>query len=221
MGQGFRSALLPAALALALAGSAAAKAPKPLNEAKIERTKVSLMVEDDRFTGMRATFPSKQYQLEGTGLFETVHVRPVFGEHPEGVSRLYLRTRYVGMGWAFLNGTIHLLIDGKTRIKLTGPDSAREREVLTCSNVGCHNMENLTTPITREQLQALARARTAEIRIEGSKASIQGRFREQHIAGVRALLAALPEEGSITGDRRVQPLTDAEQAALMDLKPTD
>jgi hypothetical protein len=170
--------------------AAAGKDNKLIEPAAVAKIRVELVSEADRFEGYTRWTSKKTRDLGGSGFLDTISVNPVYFKRESGDEGFYLHSRYSGFGWLFLTGSVIVLLDGKTRIDLTGPDSSAQRKVESCTGGGgCLVTEVLRTPITREQLLAISSAHSVEVRFNGASKYMDCYFKPFHVAAVKAVLA--------------------------------
>lgn len=168
-----------------------------IDAAKVERVKVKIKEESDRFTGSTAITAKSMLMLEKTGLLTTLRLNPAIVVGDRGEATFYARGEYSGYGWAFLNGTAQFVIDGR-RYSAQGSAEQADRKVETCgAGAGCLVSEVIRFPLTEELATAIANAGDAEVRFVGKNGSVDGRLNEKHVAYFREMLSRFKERGGV------------------------
>jgi hypothetical protein len=162
-----------------------------VSEKDIASVRADLDSTFDRFTGTSRIGPKKPKPLAGGGgLISTdLYFAVVRNVPKDGSPSFYARVYYQGLGWAFLNGTVQFLIDGKDQVEITGPSSEAERGVtrICTGGRGCLVTEGERIPMSDSLVAQLARAHSIEVRANGTKASLERWFKKDHHAELRLL----------------------------------
>ncbi len=174
--------------------------PKWISDEAIEAVKVQIGDEADRFSGetwTRVTRPDKP--LEGAKAPVGLDALKSWNFHGDQVrfSLLHFEPRpdaatwaveigYSGRGWADLDGTIFLLLDGKTRAQLAGQGSEGNRSS-SPNDAGDIMTETERVVIADSLVASLARAHSVEVRVEGASKVLDRWFDAETFASVRAM----------------------------------
>ncbi len=178
------SMLLFCALAIFAFQASAAKRTRA-DEIDREFARAVLTKHVDKFTG------SVSVAVEGkiagrkaddvAGAWE-VFVTPFY--IPPGIGGFYLMFGAILKDWAFLDGSIDLIADGKPgRLRSVGDIS---RDVRSGGSV----QESFLVRFQLSELDSLAQASQIEFRLNGSHHSVTGSFSARQIAQMRAILQA-------------------------------
>lgn len=196
----------PLCLLLLLPMTAIAQA-RPIEEAQIQRVRVTLDSMTDRMTGL-VRVGTKGILQHGISIYgddlagnpsalspsSSMSTPMSFVAAREGNSPLttILMAQYSGRrGWAFLTGEVILLVDDSLRFRLTGKDAPARREVGGCTGDSCRVEEEISAVLPNEVLAALAKAHSVEIRLVGERQSFDRRFKKEHLALARAFATYL------------------------------
>lgn len=169
---------------------------KEIESSKVDKVKVRLVENVDKFTGRKLIKAGKYLTLDAgfAGLLSTVELTPLIFLPEDGSANLvlFVSADYQG-NWSFLTGEVNFLVNGNDRFTLKGESSAGSRDVNMCSGVGCMMHEKIYVPISLDQMEKLANAREADVRVNGEKSSFQGSLTAAQVAYFRAFVARFRE----------------------------
>lgn len=192
-----------AVVALLLLPTVVSGQVRPIPERDIERTRVTLDSTVDRFTGLW-TVATKGFSRFGVSEFgdelgggpglllpsSKAVVALTLARHGTegGESAVAMHLKYIGRGgWAYLTGTIRLIVDDTLRIELAGRDRPARSEVGHCTPQSCEVEEVVVATVPDSVLTALAAAHSVEVFVAGERRSFERHFKRQHLALARAL----------------------------------
>ncbi len=168
---------------------ALALASGEIDQPKVDRVKVNIVESSDRFTGTSVVAAKRPIGLDGVGFLTTLTLNPAVMKKDGGKPAFYAVMSYTGYGWLFLSGGVNVLVDG-ARFELQGLANPSDRTVASCAPAaGCLVEEKVRFVVTKELADAIANARSAEIRAVGSRSSVDGRLNEKHVAYFREMAA--------------------------------
>lgn len=158
-----------------------------IDPSKVERVKINIVDSSDRFTGTRVVAAKRPIGLDGAGFLTTLTLNPAVLKKDGEMPSFYAVMNYTGYGWLFLSGQVNVLVDG-VRFEIQGLANPSDRVVATCAaSAGCLVEEKVRFVLTKDLANAIAGARTAEIRAVGSRSSVDGRLNEKHVAYFREM----------------------------------
>jgi hypothetical protein len=140
-----------------------------------------LHVETDRFTGTRDVYAGivgERLDLPGFefGSPTMVSLQPFYRALADGRGTYLWTITVIAREWAFVDGSAELLIDGG-RVTLR-PSMKPETNVVSGGLV----TEQFNVRIPPEVMRRVAAAKLVEIRLTGSKQTIESHLTEEHVA---------------------------------------
>lgn len=166
-----------------------------IDQAKIDRVKINIVENVDRFTGNQVIGARRPIGLDKVGFLTTLTLNPAVLKAVDAPPSFYAVMSYTGYGWLFFTGRVDVLVDG-ARFSLQGLASSADREVAACSaGAGCLVEEKVRFVMTKELSDAINQAKSAEIRVVGSRGSVDGQLTEKHVAYFREMAARYASMG--------------------------
>ncbi|MGR4895002.1 hypothetical protein ACIPR8_06970 [Stenotrophomonas sp. LARHCG68] len=191
---------------------ATAYAMGEIDQTKIDRVKVNVVESVDRFTGNQFIAARRPIGLDKVGFLTTLTLNPAVLKAADAPPSFYAVMSYTGYGWLFFTGRVDVLVDG-ARFSLQGVASSADREVAACSaGAGCLVEEKVRFVMTKELSDAISQAKSAEVRVVGSRGSVDGQLNEKHVAYFREMAARYAGMGGSYASAAV-PLGRADDVA--------
>jgi hypothetical protein len=140
--------------------------------------KVELEIERDKFKGSALVgIKGDPSNIPGQSVYSrTIYVSPSYFLSSGGTGSFALTVLAIFEDWAFLDGSIDMLIDGQQ--EHISSSIRTDTEIL-----GLHQLrEAFTVMIPEELIVRMSKASMIEVRINGKRQDVTGNLRPEHIA---------------------------------------